>query len=201
MRIIQFLKSKTFFIQIGIALIILFLLIFLVLKWLSFTTNHDQKIEVPDLAGFSTDIAAEKLREFNLRYEVLDSANYNPSYPQYAVVEQVPKPGSFVKEDRKIYLTLNPSGYRDVEIPIFMRQSRRQVEPTLIALGLKIGEVTKRPDFAKDAVLGLYHNGEKLKSGDKLMKTSTIDIIIGDGSQLYKLPQSTDTDTSSTPQE
>ena len=34
--------------------------------------------------------------------------------------------GSFVKEKRKIYLTLNPSKYRDITIPDLNGQSKRQ---------------------------------------------------------------------------
>ncbi|MFO7744164.1 MAG: PASTA domain-containing protein, partial [Psychroflexus sp.] len=63
-----------------------------------------------------------------------------------------------------------------------IRKTRRQVEPTLIALGFEIGDIIKKPDIAKGAILELRHKGETIKSGDKLPKTSTIDLVVGDGS-------------------
>ena len=40
--------------------------------------------------------------------EIQDSANFNPKYPKYSVIEQDPPAGENVKENRKIYLTLKP---------------------------------------------------------------------------------------------
>jgi eukaryotic-like serine/threonine-protein kinase len=89
----------------------LVVLAFLVMQWLNFSTNQDQRIEVPDLSRLTLNVVEDSLDELDLRYEILDSANFNPDYPRYAVIDQVPAPGSYVKENRKIYLTLNPSGY------------------------------------------------------------------------------------------
>src|SRR5690606_24202445 len=106
-------------------------------------------------------------------------------YPRYAVIDQVPRPGDHVKENRKIYLTLNPSGYRKVMVPDLIRRTRRQVEPTLRSLGFEIGDVTYKPDIAPDAVLELRHKGRLVEPGDELMKTSVIDLVVGDGSGRY----------------
>lgn len=165
------------------AVVIAVILVFLTLKYLDITTNHNETIEVPNLSKFELDIVDKKLEEVKLRREVIDSANYNPNYPPYSVLDQVPKPGKLVKENRKIYLTLNPSGYIDVEIPKnLIRKTRRQVEPTLIALGFQIGEIVEKEDIAKGAVLELRHKGKTIKAGDKLPKTSSIDLVVGDGS-------------------
>lgn len=185
MGFLKFIFSKAFLIQLGIAIGVVGILIFLTLQWLSITTNHGQGIEVPDLSRLSLDIVEKKLEETDLRYEILDSANYNPDYPKYAVIDQAPEAGKLVKENRKIYLTLNPSGYPEIEIPNLIRRTRRQAEPTLLSLGFEIGEVTYKPDIAKDAVLELRHKGKKIKPGDKLMKTSVIDLVLGDGERDY----------------
>src|SRR5690606_29059402 len=123
----------------------------------------------------------------DLRYEILDSANYNPDYPRYAVIDQAPAPGSYVKENRKIYLTLNPSGYRKVVVPDLIRRTRRQAEPTLRSLGFVIGDITYKADIAPDAVLELRHKGRLVNPGDELMKTSVIDLVLGDGQDRYRL--------------
>lgn len=190
MSFLKFIFSKTFLMQLVLAVIALILIVFIILKWLDFSTNQDQRITVPNLARLSLDKVDEQLNELNLRREILDSANYNPDFPPYSVIDQVPLPGKFVKENRKIYLTLNPSGYRKVEIPEnLIRRTRRQVEPTLRSLGFEIGTITYKPDVAKDAVLELRHKGEKLEPGMKLMKTSKIDLVLGDGSGRYSIEE------------
>ena len=51
MSLLNFVKSKTFLKQLIIAIVGLVLLLFLLTKWLDVTTNHDQKIQVPDFSG------------------------------------------------------------------------------------------------------------------------------------------------------
>lgn len=187
MGLFRFIFSKTFFIQLVLAAIALVVLAFLTLQWLEFSTNQDERIEVPDLGKLSLDVVEDRLVEFDLRFEILDSANFNPDFPRYSVIDQVPLPGKFVKENRKIYLTLNPSGYRKVTIPQnLIRKTRRQVIPTLRSLGFTIGDVTYKPDIAQDAVLELRHKGKLVEPGDELMKTSIIDLVLGDGSGRYR---------------
>ncbi len=187
MGLFRFIFSKTFLIQLVLAIVVLVVLSFLTMQWLDYSTNQDQRIEVPDLAKMNLDKVEDRLDELDLDYEILDSANFNPEFPRYSVIDQVPAPGKFVKEDRKIYLTLNPSGYRKIEVPNnLIRKTRRQVEPTLRALGFDIGEITYKPDIAEDAVLELRYKGKLIEPGDKLMKTSKIDLVLGDGSGRYR---------------
>ena len=185
MSLVKFIFSKTFVIQLVMAVIIFVVICYLALWYLDFSTNHDQRIEVPDLSRLTLDQVDSQLEELDLRREILDSANYNPDYPKYSVIDQAPDAGKYVKENRKIYLTLNPSGYGKIEIPNLIRRTRRQVEPTLRALGFEIGDVTFKDDIAKDAVLELRHNGSRIEPGDMLMKTSTIDLVLGNGNGRY----------------
>jgi len=117
----------------------------------------------------------------NLDFLVIDSASYNPKYPKKSVIEQTPEAGSFVKEKRKIYLTLNPSKYRDIIIPDLNGKSKRQAITQLQSKGFKIGKFYYIPDIGKDVIRGLKSNGKKLKPGSKLEKNAVIDLILGDG--------------------
>jgi beta-lactam-binding protein with PASTA domain len=181
MTFIKFLFTKVFLKQLLTAVIVLLGLTFVILFWLKSTTNHDQKIEVPSLAKMSLDAAEDKLNEIDLRFEVLDSSNYNPDFPKYSVIEQIPKAREFVKENRKIYLTLNRSGYVFLKIPEVVGKTRRQAEPTLISMGFEIGRITYKSYIALDEVLELSYKGKKLNPGEKLQKTSVIDLVLGDG--------------------
>lgn len=181
MNFFRFVISKAFWIQILLAIIVTVILGFLTMKWLGQRTQHGTSIEVPDLSKLQLDEVDEKLAEIKLERVVLDSANYNPDYPKFSVIEQNPEPGKKVKEGRKIYLKLNPNGYPKVEIPNLIRHTKRQVIPMLNSLGFEIGDITYKPDIAKDAVLELRANGKKINPGDELMKTTKIDLILGDG--------------------
>jgi len=182
MTFLKYLFTKEFVKQLLYAGLVLVILIFLLLWWLRFTTNHNQRIEVPDLSKLTLDKVEDKLDDLDLRYEILDSANYNPNFPKYTVIEQIPKAGKFVKEDRKIYLTINPSDYRKIGVPDVLGKTGRQATPTLLAMGFQIGQITTRPHIS-DRVLELRFQGEILEPGTEIPKTSVIDLIVGDGSK------------------
>ena len=184
MSLFQFLKSKTFFVQIAIAVIGLLLLVFVLKYWLGVTTNHDQKIQVPDLQKLTLDAVDRKLKELDLDYKIIDSASFNPEYPKKSVIDQTPEAGDFVKEKRKIYITLNPSKYRDITIPDLNGRSKRQAISELQAIGFIVGiKYTYVKDIGKDVVRGLRHKEKILNPNDKLPKNSIIDLVLGDGNR------------------
>jgi beta-lactam-binding protein with PASTA domain len=181
MSLRKFLTSKVFFIQVAIALVIIVVLVFGIMKWLSFTTNHGEEITVPDLSKLSVEVAQEKLDALDLEYVLLDTTEYQKDFPKFSVVKQDPIAGSKVKEGRKIYIKVNSDAYRDIVMPDLIEQTLRQAEPTLKALGLELGEKTYKPYLGKDMVLEMRYKGRKLKAGDKIPKSSKIDLVLGDG--------------------
>ena len=181
MSIVKFIFSKTFLKHFLLAIVASLVLVFFAMKWLKFSTNHGDFETVPDLRGKSIEVAQIELEDNNLVMKVQDSANYNPSYPKYSVIDQSPKSGKKVKENRKIYLTLNPSGYRKIPVPSLKDRTFRQAKPTLQALGFEIGKITYVDNIAKDQVLDLRYNGKTIKEGTELPKTSKIDLVLGNG--------------------
>lgn len=185
MSLIKFVFSKAFVKQLVLAAVVLLIFVFLILSWLKYTTNHNSYIVVPDISRLTFEEATKKLKQLDLRLEILDSANYNPDFPKYSVIEQIPAADQKVKENRKIYVTLNPSGHRSVEIPPLVGRTRRQAEPTLRALGFEIGQISYKPFIAKDEVLEMKYRGQTITPGDKLQITSVIDLVLGDGKARY----------------
>ncbi len=184
MSFLQFIKSKAFFTQVAIAIIGFFIFIFGLKWWLGNTTNHDQKIQVPDLQKMTLENVQKKLTELDLDFIVIDSASYNPTYPKKSVIEQNPEAGEFVKEKRKIYLTLNPSKYRDITLPNLNGKTKRQATTHLRSIGLNVSEkFSWVPDIGKNVVRGLKVDGKKVKPGDTFPKYSTIELILGNGNQ------------------
>lgn len=178
----NFLRSKTFLIQIGLALVATVLLVFLALRWLNSTTNHGEFVEVPDFAKMSVMDMRKTVEEAGLRYEVLDSANYNPDYPRFSIIEQDPKAGKEVKENRKIYFTVNPSGYKKVTVPKIIQVTQRNASSMLKAVGLDVQRVTYIDELGKDMVYYIKYKGKRINEGDKLPKTSKIELVCGNGS-------------------
>jgi len=180
MGLVKFLTSKVFFKQLALAIVAIVVLRCLVLKWLDITTKNGEFVVVSNLKGKSVETVEIELRDNDLVMQIQDSANFNPNYPKYSVLEQNPVAGSKVKEDRKIYLILNASGYRKVEVPNILKRTLRQAKPTLEALEFKIGKITYR-DAIGEGVMSMSHNGKPLKPGALLPLTSQIDLVVGNG--------------------
>ncbi len=183
MSIIKFLTSKTFLKQIALAIVAIVVLCFIILKWLNISTNHGDFETVPNLTGKSIEVADIELKENNLVMEIQDSANFNPDYPKFSVIEQDPPAGEKVKEDRKIYITLNPSGYRKITVPDLRGRTYRQAKPTLEALGFEIGKKTYVDYLGENEVVKMRFENQDIKVGEQLPKTSTIDLVLGNGNR------------------
>ena len=186
MSLRKFLTSSTFFKNLFFALVIVILFLVVFVKFLDFSTNHGEEIKVPDLSKMKLEIAEEKLDEEGLEVFLLDTVEFKPEFPPYTIVEQDPIAGSKVKDGRKIYVKLNAGGYAMVTFPDLKNKTFRQATNALRALGLVEGELKYVPDIAKDIVLEVSYNGRPAKAGDKLMKNSKIDFVLGDGKDMFK---------------
>src|SRR5690606_6378048 len=102
MSLLNFLKSKTFLKQIILAVVAVFVLVFIMLQWLKVTTNHGEFETVPELKGKSIEVTKIELNVNKLVMEFLESRNYNPEYRKYSVIEQDPIAGEKVNKNRNI---------------------------------------------------------------------------------------------------
>ncbi|MCL9805556.1 PASTA domain-containing protein [Flavobacterium amniphilum] len=189
----NFLLSFTFFKQVAIALLIVATSLFLFMYWISFTTNHGQEITVPDLSKLTLEQAEDKLDDLDLDYELLDTVDYNSEFPKLSIVNQDPRPGAKVKENRVIYVKINASGYSKVRLPDLVQKTYRQAVPTLTALGLEVGDTTYVPNLAKDMVLEMKMNGTPVRPGQQVMKMTKIDLVLGDGKVGFEEEELEDT--------
>lgn len=185
MSLRAYLKSRVFFLQILASIAILAVIAYLFFHWITYTTRHGQEITVPDLSKLSAEQAEEKLAAIDLDYIILDTVDFRPDYPKLTIVEQEPKAGAKVKQGRKIYIKINASKYTMVSVPDLIEKTYRQAVPTLEAVGLQQGEITYKPYLGKDMVLEMSMDGKKLKTGDKVLKSSKIDLVLGDGKVVF----------------
>lgn len=192
---LKFIKPNTLkglLIYASIALALLFLLAFMVFnKIIPMVTNKGETVTVPDLKGMSIDDAINFVREKQLAVEVTDSS-YNSELPPKTVLEQYPQPNAKVKINRRINLTLNAKNPPTVGYPDLTGSTFEFAQKQLKSLGLKIGNVQHRPDIAHNAILESTINGQRINPGERVSKGSTIDLVIGNHTDSFALPDFTD---------
>ena len=181
MRLLKFFISKTLIFLFLKAGLILVGFIFLLFVGLHFHTRQNNLIEVPDLYQVQLSDANEMLSDLKLNFEVIDSTHFNPEIPPFSVLEQQPRAFEQVKRGRKIYLTLNPSTYRKVSIPNVVQVTYRNAVTSLRAVGLEVGKITYRNNIGKDMVLALRFEGDEIEPGEKIPKSSKVDLVLGNG--------------------
>ena len=202
MSLRKYLTSRVFFGQFLAALAIIAVLGYLFMHWLTFTTDHGHEIAVPNLSKLTEEQVEDKLDELDLDYVLLDSVDFRGDYPAFTVVEQDPLPGTKVKVGRKVYIKINASGYSSVKLPDLIDKTYREAVPTLKAIGLEEGTITYEPSLGKDMVLAMRYKGRNLKPGERVTKSSKIDLVLGDGKMSYEEEvqvDSTATTTEDTP--
>ncbi len=181
MKLLSFFKSKTFFANLVIAILVAILGFWGVNAFLRHYTHHGENIEVPNLNSLALSEVDTLLKVQALRYEVIDSSEYDPSFPRGAVVAQYPSAGSQVKTGRVLKLTINPFYPRKIEFPNLIEKTKRRAIYDLESKGFVVGELKYVPYIGKDVVIGAKIEDRELEVGEKLSKGTVIDLILGQG--------------------
>lgn len=147
---------------------------------MKFFTHHDQKLAVPDISGMTLEEGIRVLDKNDMGYILVDSL-FDPNLKPHEIIDQSPKKGSFVKQNRKIYVTINSINPPTVKLPRLVDMSKRQAQLILESSGFKLGREIYQPDIAKDAVLSVRVNGKTAMEDMPLPKGSVVDLILGDG--------------------
>lgn len=177
---LSFLLTKTFYKNLSLSLAFVVLIIITILIALRFYTRHDDLIELPNFNGLDIQKVDSILVEKSLRYIIIDSV-FNSELPPLSIIDQDPIAGSFVKEDRRIYLTIVAKRKKQVQIPHLVDLSLRRAVSKLKALGLEVGSLSFVPDMAKNAVLKQLLNGKEIEFGTTVSVGTSIDLVVGDG--------------------
>ena len=152
-------------------------------KVLPDTTRHGQEIKVPDVENMYVEDAISLLEENKLRYEISDtsySAKHNPG----EVIVQIPKKNALVKEDRRIYLTINVEDVPTIVIADDMKimdVDLNTAQNNLRKLKLQFAGSQRIESKYLDYVHACLINGDTVKIGDKIPLGSSITLLVGDG--------------------
>jgi beta-lactam-binding protein with PASTA domain len=180
LKLLNFFKSKIFWINTAIAAAVFFIAVTITMNWLDSYTQHGETITVPDLKGMNMEQVERQLKSKNLQYAVFDSLYEKDSKPN-SVLDQNPKPDAKVKENRTIYITVNAFNPPQFKMPKLVDKSLRQAQIELESYGLVVGQLTYIPDMAQNAVLKQLVDGKEIKPGDLIAKGTTVDLVLGDG--------------------
>ncbi|MEM9297559.1 MAG: PASTA domain-containing protein [Bacteroidota bacterium] len=148
--------------------------------YLPYTTNHGETITVPNLYGMKLGEMEDFLNKRDLRYEINDST-YSDEYEPLTILKQYPKAGSKVKQNRKVFISVNRVTPPTVPMPKLLDRSLRNAEAVLKSNELKLGTITYIPSQFLNLVLEMKINDEPLNEGDLVSKGSVIDLFVGSG--------------------
>ena len=146
--------------------IVVIALVFLGLAIASFIamalgTRHSARRTVPDFVGLKMTDAEYFAGRRDLQIIINDSLHVS-AYPGGVILDQLPKGGVVVKPGRKVYVTINSSRQRMVEVPYVAGRSLRQAKNMLETAGLTIDHLEYAEDIATNYVLAEFINGEEV---------------------------------------
>jgi beta-lactam-binding protein with PASTA domain len=165
-------------IAVGIGIVIaLFVVFVLSLNWI---THHGEAKTVPSVTGKPLSQVQALLEKDGFELVIQDSV-YFDSLPPAMVIKQVPEADDVVKINRTIYVTINRTVPPNVPMPNLIGYSFRNAEMILKNMGLRLGDTTFKPDFAKNSVLDQLYKGQSISAGTNVKMGSTISLVIGSG--------------------
>jgi eukaryotic-like serine/threonine-protein kinase len=183
----NFILSKVFIKNLGLAIAIVVGAVMILLIWLNFYTRHGQARPVPDFFGLTMEQTAKLAKKSRLKYQVIYSV-YTTIVPRGCVAEQNPKAGFKVKKWRNIVLTINAYSPEMVAMPNLVDLPIRQAIAIIESSGFEMGQLRYKPDLSIDVVLEQLHSGKDVPEGDSLQKGSVVDLVLGKGLSNQRTP-------------
>ncbi len=178
MSLKAFLKTKLFWKHVSLAVGITIALLFSTNLILKVYTHHGESIAIPDLRGKSESEIARILDDLDLKYQITDSI-FSAGIEPGTVVDQIPRPGYHVKENRTVFITLCAINPEKIPMPRLTDISFRQAVNMLETAGLAIGEVEYVASEYENLVLDQKVNGTTIAPGTLIAKGSIVDLTIG----------------------
>ncbi|WP_116127734.1 PASTA domain-containing protein [Lewinella sp. IMCC34183] len=161
-------------------------LLFLILRaGLGWYTNHGESMAIPTFEGKLIDEARSLAESNDLKIDVTVGA-FDPNQPAGLVVQQQPRVGSRVKNNRTVYLTILSDEAPDVQLPSLVGNYDYNQYVRLLKVKNLNYRVREREFDARQedgTILYLYYDGRKitdedLREGVKVPMGSTLDFVI-----------------------
>jgi len=187
MSLKDFIFSKLFAKQLGIAVAIFVGIIIIMLIWLNLYTRHGQANPIPNFLGLNIEETQALAKKHKLNYQIIDSV-YTNLVPKGSIAEQNPKPGFKVKNWRNIVLVINAFNPEMVAMPNLIDLPKRQAILMIESSGLEMGVLKYKPDLSIDVVLEQQIDGRNIQAGDSIQRGAVIDLVLGRGLSDQRTP-------------
>jgi eukaryotic-like serine/threonine-protein kinase len=128
--------AKITYVVVGFFLIVITVIDSIVMPWYV----NKPTVSIPNVVGMKEADAITLLKSLNLE-PLLGDTRMDKQYPEGSVVGQNPDPLQYVKEGRRVYLTIS-GGEKLVVIPSFKGSTLRNAKFTLDRIGLHQGAVS-----------------------------------------------------------
>jgi beta-lactam-binding protein with PASTA domain len=187
MSLKNFLLTRVFAKNLGLAAVILVGLLIVLLIYMNIYTRHGQARSVPDFHGLTFEQTVKLAKKSKLKFQVLDSV-YTSAVGPGCIAGQNPPAGYKVKKWRKINLTINALNPEMIAIPDLVGLPKRQAIALIESSGLEVGQRYYLPDLSVDFVLKQMYKGMEIKPGESIRKGSIIDLVLGKGLSNERTP-------------
>lgn len=176
----KFITDRPFWVNFLTAIILAFLLIFLMLQLLGWITKHGEYLTVPAVKGKDMQEAIQLLESKGFDVTIQDSI-YTDSLPRGSVVKQLPDANATVKINRTVFITVNRYTPPMVSMPQLEGKSLIFAMDLLARNHLQLGDTVYKPDFMKGSILEQRYNGARILPGAKIKWGSKIGLVIAGG--------------------
>ena len=183
--LLGFLRSRqlwTAVAGVAAAALIAFFLVTAGLKWY---TRHGQRLEVGDYEDMAVAEAKRAIERSDFRVRIVDSVFLVDEQPGI-VLRQDPAAGAFVKEDRRIYLTITKTIPDEVELPPLTGTydfDRYRRKLNLLDVEGRVRDRVYSSKYSPNTILKVYYEGREvpeaeLKRGYSVPKGSTLEFTV-----------------------
>lgn len=187
---VAFIRSRTFWIHLGLIVLFFIVCITLTFLWLRYYTRHNQKLELPDYIGYNLQEAIDEAHDRSFRMEVIDSVHV-VGKPGHEILQQHPPPMARVKENRTIYVTvtkMSPDKVSISRLPVlYGKNYHRKKKELLQGFEIQSRIIGTRYDPGEaDQILAVVYMGDTIidrrRQRDDVMldKGSTLEFIISE---------------------
>lgn len=147
---------------------------------LKYYTRHGETVEIPSVKELDEKDAVNLIRSRKLRAVISDSI-YIKGMKRGQIVDQNPAAGTFVKEERVVYLTINSASVPTMKMPdIANNSSLRQATAKLSSYGFRLTE-EEYIEGDNEWVYEVKMNGRSIPAGTPVPIGATLTLVVGNG--------------------
>ncbi len=158
---------------------------------LQLITRHGAHYTVPQFQMLTIEEAQRIAQQGELKLIINDSL-YAPDSPRGVILDQLPEQNTVVKPGRSIYLTINATQQKMVDMPYVAGRSLRQAKNMLDIAGLTIERLKYEEDLATNYILSQWYDDMEVKEDSLFLIPAgsgiTLHVGLGNGEHTTTTP-------------